>query len=369
VVNNNASAVLLALAALAAGREVIVSRGQLVEIGGGFRIPDVLRQSGARLVEVGTTNRTYAEDYARAITPETALLLRVHPSNFQVRGFVHSASPAELVALGRERGVPVVDDLGSGSLLDTAAYGLAHEPMVQESVAVGMGLVCFSGDKLLGGPQAGIIVGDAELVGRLKRHPLTRAVRPDKLTIAALAATLDHYLREEAPRMVPIWRMIAAPLDALAARAERVAAALATLGVAAAVEDGASTVGGGSLPDETLPSRVVAVRVASEAALAERLRRGDPPVIARLERDRLLLDLRTVLPEEDDLLLAALRAALVPGAPGGGANGADGGLAENLGAGTMACGAPTNGAAEDRGAATGAAAGAASEGGARAGEG
>jgi L-seryl-tRNA(Ser) seleniumtransferase len=263
----------------------------------------------------------------------------------------------------------VVDDLGSGSLLDTAAYGLAHEPMVQESVAVGMGLVCFSGDKLLGGPQAGIIVGDAELVGRLKRHPLTRAVRPDKLTIAALAATLDHYLREEAPRMVPIWRMIAAPLDALAARAERVAAALATLGVAAAVEDGASTVGGGSLPDETLPSRVVAVRVASEAALAERLRRGDPPVIARLERDRLLLDLRTVLPEEDDLLLAALRAALVPGAPGGGANGADGGLAENLGAGTMACGAPTNGAAEDRGAATGAAAGAASEGGARAGEG
>jgi L-seryl-tRNA(Ser) seleniumtransferase len=311
-VNNNASAVLLALAALAAGREVVVSRGQLVEIGGGFRIPDVLRQSGARLVEVGTTNRTYVEDYAQAITPDTALLLRVHPSNFQVRGFVHSASAEELAALGRAHGLPVVDDLGSGSLLDTAAYGLAHEPMVQESVAAGMGLVCFSGDKLLGGPQAGIVVGEAELVGRLRRHPLTRAVRPDKVTIAALAATLDHYLRDEAPRTVPIWRMIAAPLDELQARAECVAAALLALGVVAEVVDGESTVGGGSLPDETLPSRLVAVGVESEAALAARLRAGDPPVVARLERDRLLLDPRTILPEEDALLLDALRAALGP---------------------------------------------------------
>jgi L-seryl-tRNA(Ser) seleniumtransferase len=310
MVNNNASAVLLALAALAAGREVIVSRGQLVEIGGGFRVPDVLRQSGARLVEVGTTNRTYVEDYAQAITPETALLLRVHPSNFQVRGFVHSASPAELVVLGRERGLPVVDDLGSGSLLDTTAYGLAHEPTVQESVAVGMSLVCFSGDKLLGGPQAGIVVGDAALVGQLKRHPLTRAVRPDKLTIAALGATLDHYVRAEAPETIPIWRMIAAPLDALEARAGQLAAALRALGVPASAEAGESTVGGGSLPDETLPSRVVALRVASEAALAERLRHGTPPVVARLERDRLLLDLRTVLPEDDAALLAALTAAL-----------------------------------------------------------
>ncbi|HZR99911.1 MAG TPA: L-seryl-tRNA(Sec) selenium transferase [Chloroflexota bacterium] len=311
-VNNNASAVLLALAALAAGREVIVSRGQLVEIGGGFRIPDVLRQSGARLVEVGTTNRTYIEDYARAITPDTALLLRVHPSNFQVRGFVHSASPEELVALGRARGLPVVDDLGSGSLLDTAAYGLAHEPMVQESVAAGMSLVCFSGDKLLGGPQAGIIVGESELIGRLRRHPLTRAVRPDKLTIAALAATLDHYLRDEAPRAVPVWRMIAAPLEALQARAEHLAAALTAHGVVAEVVEGESTVGGGSLPDETLPSRLVAVGVESEAALAARLRAGDPPVVARLERDRLLLDLRTILPEDDGALLDALRAALAP---------------------------------------------------------
>jgi L-seryl-tRNA(Ser) seleniumtransferase len=312
VVNNNASAVLLALAALAAGREVIVSRGQLVEIGGGFRIPDVLRQSGARLVEVGTTNRTYVEDYAEAITPDTALLLRVHPSNFQVRGFVHSASLAELVALGRQHNLPVVDDLGSGSLLDTAPYGLAHEPMVQESVAAGAGLTCFSGDKLLGGPQAGIVVGAADLVARLRRHPLTRAIRPDKMTIAALAATLDHYLREEAPRAVPVWLMIAASVDDLAARAERLAAAVQALGAPAAVVPGEATVGGGSLPDEILPSRLVALRVEGEAELAARLRDGQPPVVGRLERDQFLLDLRTILPEEDDALLAALRAALAP---------------------------------------------------------
>jgi len=310
VVNNNASAVLLALATLAAGREVIVSRGQLVEIGGGFRVPDVLRQSGARLVEVGTTNRTYVEDYAQAITADTALLLRVHPSNFQVRGFVHSANLTELVALGNQHNLPVVDDLGSGSFLNTAVYGLAHEPMVQESVAAGAHLVCFSGDKLLGGPQAGILVGTADLVARLRRHPLTRALRPDKLTIAALAATLDHYLRDEAPRSIPIWRMIAAPLDGLVARAERLAAAVQALGVPAAVVPGETAVGGGSLPDETLPTRLVALRVEGEAALAARLRHGSPPVVARLEHDQLLLDLRTILPEDDEVLVGALQAAL-----------------------------------------------------------
>ena len=312
VVNNNASAVLLALAALAAGREVIVSRGQLVEIGGGFRVPEVLRQSGARLVEVGTTNRTYIEDYAAAITPDTALLLRVHPSNFQLRGFVHSATLAELVALGRQHGLPVVDDLGSGAVLDTAAYGLAHEPMVQESVRAGAGLVCFSGDKLLGGPQAGIIVGEAPLIARLKRHPLLRAVRPDKLTLAALAATLDHYLRGEAEQAIPVWRMIAAPGDALAARAERWAAALRAWGVPARVEPGQSPVGGGSLPEETLPTWLVALAVADPMALAARLRAGEPPVVTRIERDRLLLDPRTILPEEDPLLLDALAAVLAP---------------------------------------------------------
>lgn len=310
VVNNNASAVLLVLAALAAGREVIVSRGQLVEIGGGFRVPEVLRQSGARLVEVGTTNRTYIDDYAAAITPDTALLLRVHPSNFQLRGFVHSATLDELVALGRQHGLPVVDDLGSGAVLDTAAFGLAHEPMVQESVRAGAGLVCFSGDKLLGGPQAGIIVGDASLVARLKRHPLLRAVRPDKLTLAALAATLDHYLRGEALQAIPIWRMIAAPAEMLAARAERWAAALRGWDVPATVVAGASPVGGGSLPEETLPTWLVALAVADPMALAARLRAGEPPVIARIERERLLLDPRTILPEEDALLLTALQAAL-----------------------------------------------------------
>jgi L-seryl-tRNA(Ser) seleniumtransferase len=227
-----------------------------------------------------------------------------------VRGFVHSASPADLVALGRAHGLPVVDDLGSGSMLDTTAFGLAHEPMVQESVAAGMSLVCFSGDKLLGGPQAGIIVGDAALVGRLKRHPLTRAVRPDKLTIAALVATLDHYLRDEALDTIPIWRMIAAPLDTLAARAEHVAATVRARDLPTEVVPGESAVGGGSLPGETLLTHLVALRVADETALAERLRRGNPPVIGRLERNRLLLDLRTVLPEDDTLLLAALDAAL-----------------------------------------------------------
>lgn len=311
-VNNNASAVLLALAALAADREVIVSRGQLVEIGGGFRVPDVLRESGARLVEVGTTNRTYVADYAAAITPQTALLLRVHPSNFQVRGFVHSAELGELAALGREHGLPLVDDLGSGALLDTARYGLAHEPTVQESVAAGASLVCFSGDKLLGGPQAGLIVGEEALVAPLKRHPLLRAVRPDKLTIAALGATLDHYLRAEAPTTIPVWRMIAAPLAVLAARAERWTAALCGWGVQAEVVRGQSTVGGGSLPDETLSTWLVAAAVADEGALAARLRAGEPPLVARLERERLLLDPRTVLPEDDELLLAALQSALAP---------------------------------------------------------
>ena len=228
---------------------------------------------------------------------------------------MHSASLAELTALGRARGLPVVDDLGSGAVLDTARYGLAHEPTVQESVAAGVGLVCFSGDKLLGGPQAGLIVGETALVTRLKRHPLLRAVRPDKLTIAALMATLDHYLRDEAPRAVPIWRMIAAPLPELAVRAERWASALRTWGVSAVVVRGESAVGGGSLPDETLPTWLVSVDVPDEASLAARLRAGEPSVIARLERDRLLLDPRTVLPEDDDTLLAALGAAFEALAP------------------------------------------------------
>jgi L-seryl-tRNA(Ser) seleniumtransferase len=303
VVNNNAAAVLLILSTLARDREVVISRGQLVEIGGGFRIPDVMHQSGARLVEVGTTNRTYRHDYEAAITEQTALLMRVHFSNFRQIGFTHETPLEELVELGRARGIPVVDDLGSGSLLDTATYGLAHEPMPQESLAAGADLVSFSGDKLLGGPQAGVIVGRADLVAELRRFPLTRALRVDKLTLAGLQATLLHYLRDEVPRQVPVWRMIATPLADLDTRTRRWATWLTEHGIEAEVIDGASTVGGGSLPGETLPTRLIALRVVSPDDLAHRLRLAEPPVIARIEQDLLVFDPRTVLPEQDEDLM------------------------------------------------------------------
>lgn len=326
VVNNNASAMLLALSSLAKGKEVIVSRGQAVEIGGGFRIPDVLRQSGCKLVEVGTTNRTRLSDYEAAITPKTAALLHVHTSNFRIIGFTESVSVADLAALGRERGLPVLDDLGSGALLDTACYGLAHEPMVQESMAAGVSLACFSGDKLLGGPQAGLIVGRKDLIEKLKRHPLARAVRVDKCTIAALQATLLHYLRGEAEREIPVWRMIAMPLAYIEERATKWAATLQEWGIQAKLLEGQSTVGGGSLPGETLPTRLVAIpgmdadRKGSATSigsgpkageLARRLRSAEPPVVARVERGYLLLDPRTVAPEEDATLLATVRQALL----------------------------------------------------------
>jgi len=310
VVNNNAGAVLLILSALARGREVIISRGQLVEIGGGFRIPDVMRQSGARLVEVGTTNRTYLEDYEEAIGEDTALLMRVHRSNFRLTGFVHEPSLGELVELGRRHGLDVVDDLGSGALLDTSAYGLAHEPTMQESIAQGAALASASGDKLLGGPQAGIIVGRGDLIARLKRHPLTRALRVDKTTLAGLQATLLHYLKGEAEEKIPVWRMIATPLEAIRERAEVWAERLREAGAPASVVDGRSAVGGGSLPGETLPTKLVAIEADSPDELARRLRLGDPPVIGRIEGDRLLLDPRTVLEGEDELLLEAVRRAL-----------------------------------------------------------
>ncbi|OQA44614.1 MAG: L-seryl-tRNA(Sec) selenium transferase [Chloroflexi bacterium ADurb.Bin325] len=309
VVNNNAGAVFLVLSALARGREVVISRGQLVEIGGGFRIPDVLRQSGAQLVEVGTTNRTHLRDYRDAIGPNTALLLRVHSSNFKQIGFTAEVALADMVALGREHGVPVVDDLGSGSLLDTARFGISPEPVVQESIAAGADLVTFSGDKLLGGPQAGLIVGRAALIASLRQHPLTRALRVDKSTLAALQATLLHYLRGEAETAIPVWRMLAAPLDALAARAGNYAAHLRAAGIPATVVAAASTVGGGSLPGETVPTRAVALTTDRPDALAAALRAGQPPVIARIADDRLLLDPRTVAPEEDAALLAAVVAA------------------------------------------------------------
>ena len=312
-VNNNAGAVLLILSTFAQGKEVIVSRGQAVEIGGGFRIPDVLRQSGARLVEVGTTNRTYIHDYEQAVTPDTAILLHVHPSNFRVEGFVHSVPIEELVELGRRRGIPVVDDLGSGTLLDTSRYGLEHEPTVQERLAAGVDLVSFSGDKLLGGPQAGIVAGRAALVRRLRSHPLARALRIDKMTIAGLAATLGHYLMGEATTKVPVWRMIAAPVEEIESRASRLARRLRRAGLPVELIWGRSTVGGGSLPGETLPTRLLALNPGPEhpsaAELAARLRRMDPPVVARIERDLLLLDLRTVQPEDDRVVAEHLLAA------------------------------------------------------------
>lgn len=312
VVNNNAGAVLLALAGLAEGRGVLISRGQLVEIGGGFRIPEVMARSGARLIEVGTTNRTHRADYERALQREAdiALILRAHHSNFRIVGFTAEVEIAELVELGSAYGVPVMDDLGSGALLDTTAFGLAHEPMVQESVQAGAAVVCFSGDKLLGGPQAGVIVGKAEAVEPLKRHPLARALRADKLCLAALQATLLHYLRDEATREIPIWRMIAAPVDELDRRAKRWRRRLRRAGIEAVVVDGRSTVGGGSLPGETLPTRLVALPVADPDGVAAALRAADPPVVARIEADRLVLDPRTVLPEEDEALLRAVQEAV-----------------------------------------------------------
>ncbi len=309
VVNNNAGAVFLTLSALAREREVVISRGQLVEIGGGFRIPDVLRQSGARLVEVGTTNRTHKRDFEGAISPETALLLRVHSSNFKQVGFTAEVALAEMVSLARAAGVMVVDDLGSGTLLDTSRYGLAHEPMIQESVEAGADLVTFSGDKLLGGPQAGLIVGRSELIGRLRQHPLARALRVDKATLSALQATLLHYLRGEAEREIPVWRMISTPLEVLSARAADLAAGLRSHGLGAKVMPVQEMVGGGSLPGQMLPGIAVGVATPIPDILSTALRKGQPPVVARIADDELMLDMRTVQPNEDEILLQAVLSA------------------------------------------------------------
>jgi len=304
VVNNNAAAVLLALSALARRKEVIVSRGQAVEIGGGFRIPDVMRQSGAKLVEVGTTNRTYISDYEEAITDRTAALLRVHSSNFKVVGFTESVGIGDLVTLGKRHGIPVIDDIGSGCLIDTTRFGLESEPLVQDSVAGGVDLVMFSGDKLLGGPQAGIIAGREELVAKLRKHPLARVVRIDKVRLAGLAATLLHYIKDEAEDKIPVWRMISMPVGDIEKRARGWSKAL---GKAASVIDGRSMIGGGSIPGGTLPTRLVSINCRGKAQkLADEVRKGTPSVIGRIEENNLILDPRTVLPEEDELLVRRL---------------------------------------------------------------
>lgn len=302
VVNNNAAAVLLILSALANKKRVIVSRSQLVEIGGGFRIPDVMRQSGAKLVEVGATNRVHLSDYEEALSVPTALVMHAHHSNFKMIGFTKEPERKEIADLAHKFGVIFADDLGSGTLLATERYGLAHEPTVQESLAAGADLVCFSGDKLLGGPQAGILLGKADLLVRIKKHPLARAVRADKLCLAALTATLLHYIKDEAEHEIPIWRMISASPKQVKARAEYWAAELGQGEVLASE----STVGGGSLPGESLPTWVLALTVKSSEKFLEKLRQEQPPVIARTENDRILLDPRTVLPEQEEALLVNL---------------------------------------------------------------
>jgi len=330
VVNNCAAAVLLALEALAraprgsAPREIVVSRGELVEIGGGFRLPEILEASGARLVEVGTTNKTYLRDVARALSPQTALLLRSHPANYRVRGFVHAVDGRELAELGRRAGVPSLEDLGSGALIDLARFGLPHERTVAEAVADGLDLVAFSADKLLGGPQAGIIVGRASPIARLRAAPLLRAVRPDKATLAALGATLRSYLSAETLGEIPLYAMLGAGLETLRARAERLVGASATWppqGLRAESVPTTSSTGGGSLPLTEIPSHGVALWApGGPARLAARLRGAGPPVIGLARADRVIVDLRTIAPSEDVLLDAALRTvadASVPAMRGG----------------------------------------------------
>jgi L-seryl-tRNA(Ser) seleniumtransferase len=304
VVNNNASAVLLVLSALAQKKRVVISRTQLVEIGGGFRVPDVMKQSGAKLVEVGATNKVRLSDYEEALGQPAALVLRAHRSNFKIVGFTEEPELRELVALSHQANVPVVDDLGSGALLDTAKYGLAHEPTVGESLAAGVDLVCFSGDKLLGGPQAGLILGRKSLVDQIRKHPLARAVRADKTCLAGITATLLHYLKHEAEREIPIWRMISLTLEQIKARAESWREEVG-LGEVIPSE---STVGGGSLPDECMSTFVLALNVKSPDKLLKKLRDANPPIIARTENDKVLLDPRTVL--DDDLLLQTLKQVL-----------------------------------------------------------
>jgi L-seryl-tRNA(Ser) seleniumtransferase len=315
-VNNNAGAVLLALSALAGGKSALVSRGELIEIGGSFRIPEIMAAGGVKLVEVGATNKTHLHDYQKAIGPETALILKVHTSNYRILGFTSAVTGEELAALGKERGVPVLEDLGSGLLIDLTQLGLPREPTVRETLGTGIDVVTFSGDKLLGGPQAGLIVGNREIVARLKKHPLARALRLDKMTLAALEATLRLYLDpRRALREIPTLRLLALSTAELEHRClellphlQQAAGDQADLAVVASM----ATVGGGAMPLAELPGCAIAVtphRISLQQ-LTERLRQGEPPVIGRVQDDRLLLDPRTLLPGEESLLAAAVEQAL-----------------------------------------------------------
>ena len=302
IVNNNASALVLLLSALARGKEVIISRGQLVEIGGGFRIPEIMSESGALLREVGSTNRTRLADYENAITENTAMLLRVHPSNFRQTGFVEATELADLVALAKKRELMVADDVGSGALMETSKFGLPSEPTVQDSVSIGADVVLFSGDKLLGGPQAGILVGKVTVIRTLKMHPLARAMRADKLALAALGATLDSYLKDQAAQEIPIWWMIARKIDELREIAKRWQKA-----VGGEVIESSSAIGGGSIPGGTLPTIAIRFNVKNPELFSQQLRLLKIPIIARIEKDAVILDPRTVLPEQESDVMAGIQ--------------------------------------------------------------
>jgi len=308
VVNNNAAAVLLALNTLAEGGEVIVSRGELVEIGGSFRIPDVMAKSGATLREVGTTNRTRIADYEKAINEQTRLLLRVHRSNFEITGFTERPSMGELAALARRRGLPLMEDLGSGALMDLEKFGIQREATVLDSLRVGVDVVTYSGDKLLGGPQAGLLSGRSDLIARMRANSLFRALRVDKLTYAALEATLLAYVKREYG-IIPALRMMSLTQEEIGARAESIASQIQSSRVKIEVTDGESVIGGGAAPSAVLPTRLLAVTCDGVTAdeLSARLRMCDPPIVARVEEGRVLLDLRTVFPEQDGAVTVALQ--------------------------------------------------------------
>ena len=304
IVNNNAGAVLIVLSAIANRRKVLIARSQLIEIGGGFRIPDVMKQSGAKLYEVGTTNRVHLSDYENALSEESIkLVMRAHHSNFKIIGFTTEPDFADIVNIAHQFQVPVLDDLGSGTFVDTAQFGLKHEPTIQESLSAGADLITFSGDKLLGGPQAGIIIGKKDLIQKIKKHPLARALRPDKLTLAGLSATLTHYLKDEHLTQIPIWRMISTPLEDIKLRAEKWQAEIKN----STVLPNLSTIGGGSMPEETLPTFVLAVQVNKPDQFLKALRENSPAIVARVENDRVLFDPRTVLPEQENIFKQNLK--------------------------------------------------------------
>jgi len=303
VVNNNAAAVLLVLSAIAKRKNVIIARSQLIEIGGGFRIPDVMKQSGAKLKEVGTTNRVRVSDYENALQESAALVMRAHHSNFKILGFTQEPNLQEIVEISHQYGIPVIDDLGSGTFLDTTEFGLSHEPTIFDSVLADADIISFSGDKLLGGPQAGIIIGKSVFIQKIKNHPLARAIRPDKICLAGLTATLTHYLRNEAIEKIPVWQMISRTTSSLETQAKFWQQKLKFGEVLPSL----STIGGGSLPEETLPTFVLAVQLPKPDLVMKKLRSLDNPIIARLEDNKILFDPRTVLPDQETAFILGLQ--------------------------------------------------------------